>query len=106
MHNIKDEINFWTQKSNNSPTKSDKEKAKAFVLAIEELNKQIRFYLFHIKLCSKIISFFFRQFESKSLKHLTDFLDTIHTTLDDIWRLPHNYPQNRMKDLMDIICKL
>lgn len=33
-----------------------------------------------------------------------EFFDKLHTSLDELWRLPHNYPQNRMADLMDIIC--
>lgn len=44
-----------------------------------------------------------RLFESKSLRSLVEFLDLAHNLLDEIWRLPFNYPQNRMKDIMDII---
>lgn len=40
-----------------------------------------------------------------TINSLEEFLDTIHTQLDEIWRLPQNYPQNRMVDLMDIICR-
>lgn len=40
-----------------------------------------------------------------TLNSLEEFLDTIHTHLDELWRLPYNYPQNRMVDLMDIICE-
>lgn len=40
-----------------------------------------------------------------TIDSLEDFLDTIHTHLDELWRLPFNYPQKRMRDLMDIICE-
>lgn len=40
-----------------------------------------------------------------TINSLEEFLDTIHTHLDELWRLPYNYPQNRMVDLMDIICE-
>mgnify|MGYP004583354943 CR=1 FL=1 len=32
-----------------------------------------------------------------------EFLDTSHNTLDELWRLPYQYPQARMVDLMEII---
>lgn len=40
-----------------------------------------------------------------TINSLEEFLDSIHTQLDELWRLPQNYPQNRMIDLMDIICR-
>lgn len=40
-----------------------------------------------------------------TINSLEEFLDSIHTQLDELWRLPQNYPQNRMIDLMDIICE-
>lgn len=42
IHNVQDEINFWNQNLLNSPTKSDKDKAKAIVDIVEQLNVQIR----------------------------------------------------------------
>lgn len=47
--------------------------------------------------------FFFRNVAT--INTLEEFLDSIHTQLDELWRLPQNYPQNRMIDLMDIICR-
>lgn len=43
--------------------------------------------------------------DAGSISSLDEFLDSIHTTLEELWRLPNNYPQNRMVDLIDIICK-
>lgn len=37
---------------------------------------------------------------------MDEFLDSAHNTLDELWRLPHTYPQNRMIDLMNIISSI
>lgn len=86
IQSIQEELSFWQQITTNSPTKSDKEKANVFAGAIAQLNHQV--------LC----------ISSDSLKTIDEFLDRAHQTLDDIWRLPFAYPQNRMKDMLDIIC--
>lgn len=41
IHTVQDEINFWKQNLLNSPTKSDKDKARAIVDIVEHLNEQI-----------------------------------------------------------------
>lgn len=38
------------------------------------------------------------------MSNLEEFLDNAHTTLDEVWRLPGHFPQNRMSDVMDVIC--
>lgn len=85
IHSIQDEINFWNEKTISSPTKSDKIKARDFVSTIGQLNEQIR------------------SIDSNSIKSIEEYLNLAHNTLDELWRLSHNYPQNRMADLMDII---
>lgn len=62
-------------------------KARDFAATIANLNEQIR------------------SIDSNSIKSMEEFLNSTHTVLDEIWRLPHNYPQNRMTDLMNIIGK-
>ncbi|CAD7084661.1 unnamed protein product [Hermetia illucens] len=83
---VQDEINFWKAKMLNSPTKSGKEQAQTFISILEKINKQIR------------------QIDQNSLNTVEEFLDSAHNNLDEIWRLPYHYPQNRMADLMDVIC--
>lgn len=85
VHSVQHEINFWTEKSRNSSAKSDKETGNAFATAIDKLNQLLR--------------------NVASISSLEEFLDTVHTHLDELWRLPQNYPQTRMTDLLDIICK-
>lgn len=87
IQTIQDEVNYWTQKSSNSPTKSDKEKAKVFASILDKINSEMN------SLWTK-----------NSLTAIEEFLDSAHGCLDEIWRLPHHYPQNRMKDIMDVIC--
>lgn len=79
------EIHFWNEKSRNSSAKADKETANAFAVAIDKLNQLLR--------------------NVASLSSLEEFIDAVHTILDEIWRLPQNYPQTRMTDLLDIICE-
>lgn len=45
-----------------------------------------------------------RELSNGSFNLMDDFLHSVNNLLDEIWRLPNNYPQNRMTDLMDIIC--
>lgn len=47
-----------------------------------------------------------RSVQLNSTKCLDEFLDSVHTTLDELWRLPHSYPQNRMVDLINIISSI
>lgn len=86
IHSVQHEINFWSEKTRNASAKSDKETANAFAEAIDKINQLLR--------------------NVASISSLEEFLDTIHTHLDELWRLPQNYPQTRMTDLLDIICKL
>lgn len=62
-------------------------KARDFAATIANLNEQIR------------------SIDSNSIKSIEEFLNSTHNSLDEIWQLPHNYPQNRMTDLMNIIGK-
>lgn len=86
VHSVQHEINFWTEKSRKSSAKSDKETANAFAVAIDKLNQLLR--------------------NVATISSLEEFLDTVHTHLDELWRLPQNYPQTRMTDMLDIICEL
>lgn len=70
-----------------------------------ECRREIEF-VFDFKCTTKHTIFkldIFRNLHSNDLRALVEFLDTVHGTLDDIWRLPSKFPQNRMKDLIDII---
>uniref|UniRef100_A0A1B0CJW6 Cytoplasmic dynein 2 heavy chain 1 n=1 Tax=Lutzomyia longipalpis TaxID=7200 RepID=A0A1B0CJW6_LUTLO len=83
---LHDEVNYWQQKSIQSSTKSDRDKAKSFANLLEKLDNEIR------------------REDIRSLSNLEEFLDNAHTTLDEVWRLPGHFPQNRMADIMDVIC--
>lgn len=69
------------------PTKADRDKAIAFISALNDLNQHVRQL---------------QQPTGGSLNSLTAFLDAVHGLLDDLWRLPERYPQTRMQDLLDI----
>lgn len=43
--------------------------------------------------------------ESMSLSKLDEMIDVCQTALDEIWRLPNHYPQNRMCSIFDMICR-
>ncbi|XP_059611101.1 cytoplasmic dynein 2 heavy chain 1 [Phlebotomus argentipes] len=83
---LHDEVNYWQQKSTQSSTKSDRDKAKSFANLLEKLDSEIR------------------REDIRILSNLEEFLDNAHTTLDEVWRLPGHFPQNRMADVMDVIC--
>lgn len=40
---------------------------------------------------------------ANSSSRIEEFLDHAHNNLDELWRLPYNYPQQRMADLLDIM---
>uniref|UniRef100_A0A1B0DN78 Dynein heavy chain, cytoplasmic n=1 Tax=Phlebotomus papatasi TaxID=29031 RepID=A0A1B0DN78_PHLPP len=82
---LHDEVNYWQQKSTQSSTKSDRDKAKSFRKSLGKIGHGIKK-------------------DVRSLSNLEEFLDNAHTTLDEVWRLPGHFPQNRMSDVMDVIC--
>lgn len=43
--------------------------------------------------------------ETMSLGKLDEMIDVCQSALDEIWRLPHHYPQNRMCSIFDMICR-
>lgn len=46
-----------------------------------------------------------RKEELDTLSAIEEFLDFSNNALDEIWRLPYQYPQNRMKNVLDLLCK-
>ncbi|XP_021709178.1 cytoplasmic dynein 2 heavy chain 1 [Aedes aegypti] len=82
---IQDEINFWQQKTRTLPTKADREAAKSFAAILQKINENMK------------------EGTENSLHHLDEFIDVCQSHLDEIWRLPNHYPQNRMCSIFDLI---
>ncbi|XP_055594856.1 cytoplasmic dynein 2 heavy chain 1 [Uranotaenia lowii] len=82
---IQDEIAFWVQKTKTLPTKADRDAAKSFAAILEKING-------HMISSSKV-----------NLTQLDEFIDVCQAHLDEIWRLPNHYPQNRMCSIFDLI---
>ncbi|XP_053685293.1 cytoplasmic dynein 2 heavy chain 1 [Sabethes cyaneus] len=82
---IQDEINFWAQKTRTLPTKADREAAKSFAAILAKINDQLK------------------DSQPANLNQLDDFIGVCQTHLDDMWHLPHHYPQNRMCSIFDLI---
>lgn len=90
---IKDEIHFWRQKAQQSPTKSDKEAAKTFSVHLENLNG--------------IIVEFQNMKGQQKLKSLDNLMDKMQYILDELWRIQsHQFPQNRMVSIIDVLSQL
>lgn len=90
---IKDEIQFWRQKAQQSPTKSDKEAAKQFSVHLENLNGAIVDFQ-NLK-------------SSQKLKSLDNLMDKMQYILDELWRIQsHQFPQNRMVSIIDVLSQL
>lgn len=87
---IKDEIQFWRQKSINSVTKADKDAAKIFTTQLENLNS--------------VIEEFSNSKSIQKLNSLDDLMDRVQYILDELWRVQNfQYPQNRMISVIDIL---
>ncbi|XP_055534643.1 cytoplasmic dynein 2 heavy chain 1 [Wyeomyia smithii] len=82
---VQDEINFWIQKTRTLPTKADREAAKSFAAILEKINSELK------------------DSPPANLTQLDDFIDVCQSHLDEIWRLPNHYPQNRMCSIFDLI---
>ena len=90
---IKDEIHFWRQKAQQSPTKSDNEAAKTFSVHLENLNG--------------IIVEFHNLKGQQKLKSLDNLMDKMQYILDELWRIQsHQFPQNRMVSIIDVLSQL
>lgn len=90
---IKDEIHFWRQKAQQSPTKSDKEAAKTFSVHLENLNG--------------LIVDFQNTKSSHKLQSLDNLMDKMQYILDELWRIQsHQFPQNRMVSIIDVLSTL
>ncbi|XP_055390537.1 cytoplasmic dynein 2 heavy chain 1 [Condylostylus longicornis] len=83
---VQDEMNYWNQKIINASTKYDREQAQTFAEMLEKLNEQLN------------------KIDQNNISSIEEFLDIAHGSLDEIWKLKYHYPQNRMGDLMDVIC--
>jgi dynein heavy chain 2, cytosolic len=87
IDSIKDEIIFWNQKHAHATTKSDREAAESFSASLEQIHDRLK-----------------TDFgPATNLSELDDFTDFIHNALDEIWKLPYQYPQNRMVGVMKVI---
>ncbi|XP_035794419.1 cytoplasmic dynein 2 heavy chain 1-like [Anopheles albimanus] len=82
---LSDEVGFWMHKTKSLPTKADREAARSFATILERISQQ------------------FGDSESMSLSKLDEMIDVCQTALDEIWRLPNHYPQNRMCSIFDMI---
>ncbi|XP_028896482.2 cytoplasmic dynein 2 heavy chain 1 [Zeugodacus cucurbitae] len=84
---LKDEIKYWRQKLNQkSSSRIDREMSQAFMGLLENIDKQM-----------SCIDY------TNTGTSIEEFLDSSHNCLDELWRLPYQYPQARMADLLDII---
>ncbi|BFF95328.1 cytoplasmic dynein 2 heavy chain 1 [Drosophila madeirensis] len=89
ISSLKDEIKYWKQKlGQKSSSRLDREAAQVFIGVLENIEKQI----------STIDG-------GNPSSTIEEFLDHAHNNLDELWRLPYNYSQQRMADLLDIIGK-
>ncbi|KFB35182.1 AGAP010790-PA-like protein [Anopheles sinensis] len=82
---LQDEVGFWLHKTKSLPTKADRETARSFATMLEKISQQ------------------FGENETMSLNKLDEMIDVCQTVLDEIWRLPNHYPQNRMCSIFDMI---
>uniref|UniRef100_A0A182QV28 Cytoplasmic dynein 2 heavy chain 1 n=1 Tax=Anopheles farauti TaxID=69004 RepID=A0A182QV28_9DIPT len=82
---LQDEVGFWMHKTKSLPTKADREAARSFANILERISLQ------------------FGDSEAMSLTKLDEMIDVCQTALDEIWRLPNHYPQNRMCSIFDMI---
>uniref|UniRef100_A0A182NV76 Cytoplasmic dynein 2 heavy chain 1 n=1 Tax=Anopheles dirus TaxID=7168 RepID=A0A182NV76_9DIPT len=82
---LQDEVGFWMHKTKSLPTKADREAARSFASILERISQQ------------------FGDSEAMSLNKLDEMIDVCQSALDEIWRLPNHYPQNRMCSIFDMI---
>ncbi|XP_053681370.1 cytoplasmic dynein 2 heavy chain 1 [Anopheles nili] len=82
---LQDEVSFWTHKTKALPVKADREAARSFASILERISEQ------------------FGDNETMSLNRLDELIDVCQSALDEIWRLPNHYPQNRMCSIFDMI---
>ncbi|KAH8263165.1 hypothetical protein KR044_005503 [Drosophila immigrans] len=88
ISSIKDEIKYWKQKlGQKSSSRLDRETAQIFIGVLENIEQKI----------GTIDN------GGNSSNRIEEFLDHAHNNLDELWRLPYNYPQQRMADLLDIM---
>ncbi|XP_060645040.1 cytoplasmic dynein 2 heavy chain 1 [Drosophila nasuta] len=85
ISSIKDEIKYWKQKlGQKSSSRLDRETAQIFIGVLEKIEQKIGSI-------------------DNGSNRIEEFLDHAHNSLDELWRLPYNYPQQRMADLLDIM---
>lgn len=90
---VRDEIFYWRQKAQQSPTKADKEAARIFSEHLHNL--------------SEAINEFTRLKSVQKLNSLEDLMDKVQYILDELWRIPnHQYPQNRMISVIDVLSSM
>ncbi|XP_052891130.1 cytoplasmic dynein 2 heavy chain 1 [Anopheles moucheti] len=82
---LHDEVSFWMHKTKALPVKADREAARSFATILERISQQ------------------FGDNEAMSLNKLDEMIDICQSALDEIWRLPNHYPQNRMCSIFDMI---
>uniref|UniRef100_A0A1I8MV06 Dynein heavy chain, cytoplasmic n=1 Tax=Musca domestica TaxID=7370 RepID=A0A1I8MV06_MUSDO len=83
---IKDEIKYWKQKLNQkNSSRIEREAAQMFISVLENIDQQIS------------------SINTNGGMSIEEFLDAAHNNFDELWRLPYQFPQNRMADMMDVI---
>lgn len=83
---LSDESRHWRQMSELADNKADTERANYFSAAFAGLHEQL-----------------LDMAEQNSLQYLEDSLDQLNVKLDELWKSPRNYPENRMVDVLDVI---
>lgn len=81
---LSDEATHWRQIGQLADNKADAERASYFTSAIGELHQLLLA-------------------TGDSLQSLEDCLDVLNSKLDELWKSPANYPENRMVDVLDVV---
>lgn len=83
---LSDEAAHWRQMLQLANNKADTDRANYFSTSIEELHEQLLEVADH-----------------SSLQYLEDSIDQINDKLNELWKSPMNFPENRMIDVLDVI---
>uniref|UniRef100_A0A1B0AQ10 Dynein heavy chain, cytoplasmic n=1 Tax=Glossina palpalis gambiensis TaxID=67801 RepID=A0A1B0AQ10_9MUSC len=83
---IKDEIKYWRQKANQkSNSRSERESTQTFLHILHNIDQLID------------------NIDYEKAGSIEEFLNSSHNNLDELWRSPYQYPQQRMAGLMDVL---
>lgn len=83
---LSDEAVHWRQTMQLANNKSDTERADYFAYAFVDLHDHL-----------------VEMSDHNSLAYIEDSIDQLNAKLDELWKSPKNYPENRMVDVLDVI---